>query len=495
MAATSRVVVVGLGPAGVDLLVPAARRALEEIPVRYVRTARHPAITELIAQGWAGDALDDHYEQSENLEDTYAKIVATLCQQAKIHGTVAYAVPGSPAVAERTVVLLHEAAVAGLIDLQVIPGVSFAEAAWVRAGIDPIATGAQVVDGRDLTASDLELGGPLLIAQCDHRLVIADVAVTLLDRYEPETAVTVLQRLGLPDESVTQVALSELVRQVEPDHLTSLLLPARRSAIGPAMIELVALTELLRRPGGCPWDAEQTHSSLTRYLLEEAYEVVEVLDQLPADAPTGPSATSGPAGPAYAALADELGDLLYQIVFHAVLAQEAGAFDFSDVVQGVHDKLVRRHPHVFGSVEADTTAAVMTNWEQIKKAEKGSDSIVSGITPGLPALLYANKLMRKAASVGLAVDTRESALASADLALQALRAGDDALGDLLVAAVVLARTQDSDAESVLRQWSQKYVLQFMAMEKIAKEQNLDLTKLSPTEIGDLWTKAVTTDSI
>ena len=127
MAATSRVVVVGLGPAGVDLLVPAARRALEEIPVRYVRTARHPAITELIAQGWAGDALDDHYEQSENLEDTYAKIVATLCQQAKIHGTVAYAVPGSPAVAERTVVLLHEAAVAGLIDLQVIPGVSFAE--------------------------------------------------------------------------------------------------------------------------------------------------------------------------------------------------------------------------------------------------------------------------------------------------------------------------------------------------------------------------------
>ncbi len=498
--ATSRIVVVGLGPGGIDLLVPAARRALEETPARYVRTARHPAIAELMATGWSGNAFDDHYDAAENLEETYSKIVTTLCEQAAVYGTVVYAVPGSPAVAERTVVLLHEAAAAGLIELQVIPGISFAEAAWARVGIDPVASGARVVDGRDLSGSDLEAGGPLLIAQCDHRLVIADVAVTLLERYEPDVLVTVLQHLGLPDESVTKVPLNELGRQVTPDHLTSLLVPARTGAIGPAIIELVALAELLRRPDGCPWDAEQSHHSLTRYLLEEAYEVTEALDRLPTDAPAGISDDA--ASSAYAALADELGDLLYQIVFHAILAQEAGAFDFADVAHGVHDKLVRRHPHVFAGVEAETTAAVMTNWEQIKKAEKDSNSIVAGITPGLPALLYANKLMRKSASIGLVADDEATALAAADTALRALHEDHDVphridngersetfdnhLGDFLAAAVVLARARGTDAESVLRQWSAAFVGTFTAMEQLALTRNLDLAKLSSNEVGDLW---------
>ncbi len=180
-------------------------------------------------------------------------------------------------------------------------------------------------------------------------------------------------------------------------------------------MRLLLLAKRLRDPGGCPWDAEQTHQSLTRYLLEEAYEVVEALDGL--------RRTRAAATPAYAALEDELGDLLYQVVFHAVLAEETGEFTMADVARGIHDKLVRRHPHVFGDVVADETADVVRNWEQIKKDEKGTTSIVEGITQGLPSLLYTNKLFRKAASLGLDPGTLDEALDRIDTAVERLCAG------------------------------------------------------------------------
>ena len=205
-----------------------------------------------------------------------------------------------------------------------------------------------------------------------------------------------LQRLGLPDETVRTVALADLDR-VDPDHLTSVYVEAPGNAAARELSRLARAGRTVAPPRWLPWDAEQTHHSLTRYLLEEAYEVVEAVEALPAGAPDGNVEPK-----AYAALEDELGDLLYQVIFHAVLAEEAGAFTMADVARGIHDKLVRRHPHVFGGQsDADTTSDVMRNWEQIKKAEKGTSSIVSGITPGLPSLLYAHKLFRKAASVGL----------------------------------------------------------------------------------------------
>ena len=183
-----------------------------------------------------------------------------------------------------------------------------------------------------------------------------------------------------------------------------------RSGAAAEIVRLLLLTKRLRNPGGCPWDAEQTHRSLTRYLLEETYEVVEALDGLPDPA-------------AYTALEDELGDLLYQVVFHAVLAEEADEFTMADVARGIHDKLVRRHPHVFGDVVADETADVVRNWEQIKKDEKGATSIVEGITEGLPSLLYTNKLFRKAASLGLDPGSLDEALDRIDTAVARLRAG------------------------------------------------------------------------
>ena len=471
----------GLGPAGADLMLPAARAALENASVRLARTARHPAVDELAREGLAFESLDELYEQGDDLDEVYAAIARRVIAAADDRGSVAYAVPGNPVVAERTVALLGDAAAAGTIDLEIVPGLSFAELAWARLGVDPMA-GVTVVDARDF-----EVAGPMLVAQCDSKLVLSDVKLVLLEALPPAAPVTVLQRLGLPDEAVRTVALEDLDRVVDPDHLTCLYVDAPGQAAARELARLLALSERLRRPGGCPWDAEQTHHSLTRYLLEEAYEIVEAVERLPPGAPDGVVPPQS-----YAALEDELGDLLYQVIFHAVLAEEAGAFTMADVARGIHDKLVRRHPHVFGDVAAGTTSEVMRNWEQIKKDEKGASSIVAGITPGLPSLLYAHKLFRKAASVGLdpgsAGDARDR-LAGALAILQTAEQPDqleDALGDLLAAAVVLARSAGIDAESVLRGWAARFRQRFEALEALAAERGIELASIEPDEVERLW---------
>jgi tetrapyrrole methylase family protein/MazG family protein len=460
-----RVVVVGLGPAGADHLLPVARTVIEATSPRYARTLRHPAVDDLLAAGVAFTSFDEVYDAAPDLASAYAEIAARLADAAHAHGEVVYAVPGSPAVAERAVALLRADPT---VDVQLVAGVSFADLAWVRLGVDPMDGDARVVDGRDIDA--VELAGRLLIAQCDTAFVLSDVKLALLEHLGPETPVTVLQRLGLPDELVAVVALEELDRGVvEPDHLTSLFVDAGAVRAARELVRLLQLAKRLRDPGGCPWDAEQTHHSLTRYLLEESYEVVEAVEHLP-DAGFPP-------------LEDELGDLLYQVVFHAVIAEETGEFTMADVARGIHDKLVRRHPHVFGDVVADESSAVMRNWEQIKKEEKGTTSIVAGITPGLPSLLYTHKLFRKAASVGLEIDDVDAALDRIDAALAALRAGDAdveaQLAQVLAASVIVARAGGVDAESALRGWAADYRRRFEAAERDAAERGVEIPAAWP----------------
>jgi len=481
-------VVVGLGPGGADLVVPAARRALEQSSNRYVRTTRHPAVADLAGAGLALRSFDDEYDRAGDVDDVYERIAAELLDAAASTGEVVYAVPGNPAVAERSVELLRDAAARGDVVLEIVPGLSFAELAWARLGVDPM-NGARVADARRLTPEDVGGGGPLLVAQCDTRLLLSDVKLVLLEVLPADAPVTVLQRLGLEDEDVRTVDLGDLDRAVEPDHLTALLVDSGVNAAARELARLLGLAERLRGPGGCPWDADQTHHSLTRYLLEESYEVVESVEALPPDAPAG----DVPDG-AYLDLEDELGDLLYQVIFHAVLAEEAGAFDMADVARGIHDKLVRRHPHVFGDTDAATSSDVMRNWEQIKKDEKGVSSIVAGITPGLPSLLYAHKLLRKAASVGLDPGGRDEAVARMDAVLVELRAGADRdleaqLGDLLAAAIVLARSGGVDAESALRGWAVRFRRRFEAMERRAEAERLDLAALPPDAVAALWAES------
>jgi tetrapyrrole methylase family protein / MazG family protein len=255
------------------------------------------------------------------------------------------------------------------------------------------------------------------------------------------------------------------------------------AAVGPELARLLALTERLRGPGGCPWDAAQTHHSLRRHVLEEAYEVVEAIELLPADAPAGDI----PIG-AYDALEDELGDLLFQVMIQSVLASEAGAFTVADVARAVHTKLVRRHPHVFGDVQVSDANEVVTNWEQIKKTEHDDQSLVAGVTAGLPSLIAAQKLFRKGASIGLDPD--------ADLtdAIRRLSESDDpdfesTLGAALAAVVAVGRVHDIDAESALASWTRRYKDQFRRMEQLAIDAGIDLASAPAPEVRALWETA------
>jgi tetrapyrrole methylase family protein/MazG family protein len=475
-----RVVVVGLGPAGADLLLPAARVALERIPVRFVRTARHPAVVDLAADGIRLEPLDLLYDRADDLDTVYAAIADRVVETARERGEILYAVPGSPTIAERSVELIRTAG----IDVELIPGISFVDLAWWRLGIDPM-HGARVVDARSFAVDAAGSSGPMLLAQCDSQLVCSEVKLALLESLPPDHEVTVLQRLGLPDERVFTVALAELDREVEADHLTSVFVDTGATAVGPELARLLALTERLRGPGGCPWDAAQTHHSLRRHVLEEAYEVVEAIEDLPADAPDGDI----PIG-AYDALEDELGDLLFQVMIQSVLASEAGAFTVADVARAVHEKLVRRHPHVFGDVRVNDASEVVTNWEQIKNAEKDDASLVAGVSAGLPALIATQKLFRKGGSIGLApgLDLGDAArrLEAADAA-----GFEAALGDALAAAVALGRAHDVDAESALASWTRRYKERFRRMEQLAADEGVDLAQADATRVRELWDRAGT----
>ena len=371
----SRVVVVGLGPAGADLLTAGTLAAIEAVPHRFLRTRRHPAAS---AADPAHD-FDAVYEAKSTFEEVYATIVEALVDAADEHGEVIYAVPGSPVVAERTVELLLADE---RVDVELVPSLSFLDLAWARLGVDPIALGARLVDGRRFEVEAAGERGPLLVGQCDQPHVLSDIKLSLDDGPE----VVVLQRLGLPDESVRTVAWDDLDRAVVPDHLTSLWIPGLAE---PVAGELARFHQLVRRLRvECPWDAEQTHASLTRHLLEETYEVLEALEHV--DETTGVG---------FDDLEEELGDLLFQVVFHSVLAAEEGQFTLADVARGVHDKLRARHPHVFDPQPGVNDGAhLAAEWERAKVQEKGRASVMDGIPPALPALTYATKVQKKAAS-------------------------------------------------------------------------------------------------
>ncbi|MBV8981926.1 MAG: MazG family protein [Acidimicrobiia bacterium] len=426
------VVVVGLGPAGPELLTRAALDAIARIPERYVRTTRHPAAVAVPD----ARSFDEVYERAETIEAVYAEIVDALAEAAANTGEVLYAVPGSPLVAERTVELLLGD---GRVDVEVVPGMSFLDLVWTRLGVDPVASGVRLVDGRRFAVEAAGERGPLLVAQLDRRDVLSDVKLAAGDDH-PDEAV-VLQRLGLADESVRAVKWDELDRDIAADHLTSLYVPAAAPAIAAEVARFAELVRTLRER--CPWDREQTHRTLTRHLLEETYEVLEAIENL--DEPGGVEH-----------LEEELGDLLFQVVFHATLAAEEGAFTLADVATGIHDKLVLRHPHVFGTVEAETAGQVMQNWEQIKREEKGRASIMDGIPGDLPSLLYAHKVQRKAASTGVEVDAAPEDLVAST---------DEEVGALLFGVVALARRAGIDPEAALRATTARFRDEFMEKER------------------------------
>jgi tetrapyrrole methylase family protein/MazG family protein len=415
MAGRPHLVVAGLGPAGPDLLTAGTVAAIADIPRRFLRTRRHPAAG-AVPEATDFDAV---YEAGASFEEVYDTIVGALREAAVAAAgePVLYLVPGSPVVAERTVELL---VADPSLEVTILPALSFLDLAWARLGVDPLALGVRLVDGRRFAVEAAGEVGPLLVGQCDQPHVLSDIKLSVDDG----PPVVVLQRLGLPDESIQEVAWHDLDRVVAPDHLTSLWIPVLAEPVAGEVARFLELVRVLRAE--CPWDREQTHASLTRHLLEETYEVLDAIEHVDVEAGAG-----------FEALEEELGDLLFQVVFHSVLAAEEGQFTLADVARGIHDKLHARHPHVFDPSAGPTDVAQLTvDWERRKVEEKGRSSVMDGIPATLPSLAYAAKVQKKAASQG--VDWRP------------LVAEDDPWAGRVLALVDEARATGVDPELALR---------------------------------------------
>jgi tetrapyrrole methylase family protein / MazG family protein len=455
-----------------------------------VRTSRHPSAPAAAA------SFDAVYDEAASLEEVYGTIVERVVDAA-LAATVTYAVPGSPLVAERTVELLRAD---GRVSVELVAGLSFVDLAWARLGVDPFAAGVRLVDGQRFAVEAAGERGPFLVAQCDSSSVLSEIKLVLDEAGAGE--VTVLAQLGLPGESVRTVSAADLDRTVEPDHLTALWVARLGAPVAHSLVRLEELVRTLRER--CPWDRKQDHRSLVGHLLEEAYEVAETIEELPPGAgrleEERTTAVPGElaADPGYAHLEEELGDLLFQVFFHAALATEAGRFNLADVAEGIHTKLVRRHPHVFGDVDATTAGQVLANWEKLKRAEKGPGDPAAGVLgdiPGsLPALLYAAKAQRRAAAVGIDWPDAGEGLAKlteegGKLAAEAEAAGPDAfeeVGDLLFTAVSVARHLGADPEAALRHAVVRFRRRVDAAAALAAERGQTLEALEAHALDDLW---------
>ena len=466
-----RVVIVGLGPAGPELVTQQAVAEIARVGRRFIRTTRHPS------GSIVGDAtsFDEVYEREASLDAVYARIVDALVEAASDHGEVLYAVPGSPLVAERTVELLRAD---DRVVVDVVPALSFLDLVWSRLEIDPLAAGVRLVDGQRFS---VEAAGSVVRSSSRNATPPRSCPTSSSRSRTTRRVVVVLHHLGLPDEQVLEVA-DELDRSFTPDHLTALWIPTWKAPVASELVRFAELVRTLLRE--CPSDREQTHRTLTRHLLEETYETLEAIDAL-----DGSPDTIGH-------LEEELGDLLFQVVFHATIAAESGAFTLADVARGIHDKLVLRHPHVFGSVEAESAEQVLVNWEQIKKAEKGRSSVMEGVPGDLPRCCT-HKIQRKAASVGFDWDDVDGALPKITEELDELQAAmasaidrdiEDELGDLLFAVVNVARHLDIDPETALRA-SAKFRTRFEQVEAQASAQGRDLSTMTLAELDVLWDQA------
>ncbi len=480
----AELLIVGLGPGSRQQISLGAWQQLTSGLPLVLRTSHHPLAGELTAEGVQWTDCDDLYEQHATFEQVYQAIWQRLQAKLQQHQQVVYAVPGHPLVAERTVrELLSRPPEQGTV-ISLVSSMSSLEAIYQAVSHDP-SSGMLVADALDADGLDLNPIWPIVFLQLYDRLVAGELKLRLLELYPAEWPVTLVRQAGTDQVTTTETPLWQLDHH-QLDHLTSLFVPACPEAktAGHWLEELAQVMEQLRAPEGCPWDLEQDHQSLKPYLLEETYEVLEAIDQ----------------GDMHK-LADELGDLLLQVVFHAQIAKENGDFDLRTPVKLIVEKMRRRHPHVFGQATVHSSADVLRNWQAIKAEERAgivTSSLLQGVPRVMPGLLQSYKLQQKAATVGFdwpdVTGAWQKVREETEEFEQALRTGDPIacqgeLGDLLFAIVNVARFHDIEPEVALLGTVDKFRRRFAYIEQQAEREGHPLTDYTLQELDRWWEEA------
>jgi len=488
----SQIDIVGLGPGSPGHLTLETLDLLKNKSRNFFRTEIHPVMDFIRDEGIVYESFDHYYETEDSFEKVYDKIVNELIAVAKTGETIVYAVPGNPLFGEKTVEKLIEKAKNQGISYRLYPGVSFVDVTMNALEVDPI-QGIEILDAFDCIKNPPDPQKGILVTQVFDKHMASELKLGLMELYNPEKKVVLLINSGIPDQEIVQeICLYELDRIESINHLTSLYIPAEKEAyLG--FKGTLDIMKTLRSEDGCSWDRVQTHESLKSYLLEESYEVLEAIDNEDWDN-----------------LAEELGDVLFQIVFHAEIASEESRFSMNQVINGINEKMIRRHPHVFIDKAEFNPDEVETNWDAIKRLEKGEIELseegnihkisaeMKKLPRSFPALMEACKVQKKAAKIGFdwenAAQAFEKIGEETEELKEALKKNDpeniqEELGDLLFSVVNVARLLKIQPEIGLRNATQKFIQRFEQMEKLASQEKKCLSDYTFDQFDAAWNRA------
>lgn len=473
------ITVVTLGPGDPSLMTLQTAETLRKASHLVLRTARHGVAPWLEEQDIAYTVLDDFYDRYEDFDEMHAAMAAFLWTQAQSF-PITYAVMDAASDGSVAALAAQRPEDASLVCL---PGLSVADACLAAVPVQTRGSALRILPAMDCLAASPDPVVPLMITEIDNRALAGDVKLWLTDLYPDEMQAVFFAPSEKAMRKARLLPMEELDRQKHYDHTCCLYVPAapisKRERF--CFADLKAIMDILCGEDGCPWDREQTHESLRPYLIEEAWESVGAIDENDPDH-----------------LADELGDVLLQVVFHACIGQSHGTFSLSDITTAICRKMMYRHAHIFGNAECATASDVAANWENLKKAERHlttQGDVLRSVSCALPALMHASKVQKKAAQVGFDWDSAINALPKvheeADEVLCELQAGRDPgeeLGDLLFSCVNVARLAGQESELLLRSATEKFINRFSAMEKLIISDGKALNHLTLSEMDVYWNR-------
>lgn len=479
----SKIFIIGLGPGDTDNLTLGAIRKIENDIPNYLRTENHPSVKYIREKQIGYISFDYIYEREESFEDIYKEIVSELVFAAETQGEINYFVPGNPLVAENTVkMLLNQKD----IEVEIISGMSFVEPVLEIVKVDPV-EGLKILDGIDLNDSKVDINSHQIVTQVYNNRVMSDVKLVLMNVLPDDYNVVLLHNAGMSeDEIVERIPLHKIDRSDNIGPLTSLFIPK----VDKSKDELYDFNDIqeimrkLRGEDGCSWDREQDHLSIRGAVLEEAYELVEALEDEDPDH-----------------IVEELGDLLLQVVFHSEIGQENSDFKPIQVTSSLASKLITRHPHIFSEKKVDNSNEVVYNWDRIKYANRNITTLSDKLRniPRLPALLRSLKTQEKAAEVGFDWDTIQGSSNKVREELEEVleaalihEPGDltveGEIGDLLFAVVNLSRFLEVNPEVALGRTIRKFTKRLEKIEYLTDGMGIKMEEMNLEELDSLWEK-------
>ncbi|HAR84616.1 nucleotide pyrophosphohydrolase [Clostridium sulfidigenes] len=477
------ITVVGLGPGSKDALTIGVLEILKSNKNIYFRTEKHPNVKYLESMGVKFNTYDNFYEEYNNFDHIYKAIAEDLIKIYQQEGDLVYAVPGHPLVAEKSVTILLELCKENGIEARLMPSVSFVDAVIESLRIDPI-EGVKIIDAFDIREQVMDKRLGVIITQVYNKFIASEVKLALCEYYSDDSDIYFVRAAGIQgEESIRKIKLYDLDRQEDIDYLTSIYIP--KDLKGPKDFkDLINVMSTLRSENGCMWDLEQTHESLKRGLIEECYEVIEAIDEMDDNK-----------------LIEELGDVLFQVIFHAQIGKEEGYFNINDVVAAITEKMISRHPHIFSDVRVKDTDEILENWDKIKVKEKKFTSYtdeLKHVPRCMPGLIRAEKVQKKAGKVGFDWDDVEPAMEKVIEELQEIKDVyknsdvskiQEEVGDLIFATVNIARLLDIDPEFAVNYTIDKFIKRFQFIEESGIKKGVDMKEMTLEEMETLWSES------